>query len=347
MRAARWHARGDVRVEDVPEPAPSAGEAVVAVAWCGICGTDLEEYLDGPVGIPVDAPHPLSGRRAPIVLGHEVVGTIVQPAADGSGPPAGARVVPDVVVGCGSCWWCRRHQEGLCERLAVRGLQADGGLAERMAATASTCVQVPDELPLDHAALAEPTAVAVRAVRKLPAPVGARALVLGAGTVGLLVAQVLRRAGARHVAVVDPDPRRLDLARALGVDETGAPGELDGIWADAVVECAGAPGLAAEAVRRTRAGGTTVLVGFHPGPAAVDLVDLVLGEKHVVGSAAHLWDEDVAVAVDLLARGHVDVRPLITHRIELADVVAGGLTRLADRDDGALKILVTPGAAHA
>ncbi len=342
MLAARWHGRGDVRVEDVAEPRPRADEAVIAVSWCGICGTDLEELREGPIAIPCGAPHPLSGQQAPIVLGHEVVGVVLEPAADGSGPPAGTRVVPDVVVGCCSCWWCVRHQEGLCERLAVRGLSADGGLAERMAARASTCVPIPEGLADDVAALAEPTAVAVRAVRKLPTAVGADVLVVGAGTVGLLVTQVLRAAAARRVTVLEPDATRRTLAVALGANAALAPGELDGDRFDAVIECAGAPGLQGQAVRWTRSGGTTVLVGFHAHPEPIDVADAVLGEKRIVGSAAHLWDEDVAVAVDLLARGTVSVERLITHRVPLAEIVTDGFGALADPTSGALKVLVHP-----
>jgi (R,R)-butanediol dehydrogenase / meso-butanediol dehydrogenase / diacetyl reductase len=92
MRAARWHGRHDVRVEEVPVPEPQPDQALVAVEWCGICGTDLEEYKEGPVSIPVGEPHPLTGRKAPVTLGHEIVGRVVEPARDGSGPPKGARV---------------------------------------------------------------------------------------------------------------------------------------------------------------------------------------------------------------------------------------------------------------
>jgi (R,R)-butanediol dehydrogenase / meso-butanediol dehydrogenase / diacetyl reductase len=162
MRAARWHGRHDVRVEEVPVPEPQPDQALIEVEWCGICGTDLEEYNDGPVSIPVGEPHPLTGRKAPLTLGHEIVGCVVKPARDGSGPLEGARVIPDVVLGCGECYWCRRHQEGLCVGHAVVGLHTDGGLAEYVASTARTCVLVPDTLEADVATLAEPTSVAAR-----------------------------------------------------------------------------------------------------------------------------------------------------------------------------------------
>ena len=220
--AARWHARGDVRIEDVPRPVPAPDEALVQVLWCGICGTDLEEYREGPIAIPV-VPHPRRGSVAPIVLGHEIVGVVHTAAADGSGPPAGTLVIPDVVIGCGTCSWCLRHEEGLCPSLAVRGQTEDGGLAEYMVARASTCLQVPDGVPAEHAALTEPTAVAVRALRKLDRLVGARITVVGAGAVGQLVARVAAASGARVELVVDTRPARRERAQRGGATETLDP----------------------------------------------------------------------------------------------------------------------------
>lgn len=348
MRAARWHGRRDIRVDEVPTPIPRSDQALIEVEWCGICGTDLEEYTDGPVTIPEEA-HPLTGRRAPITLGHEIVGRVAQPAQDGSGPPEGTRVIPDVVLGCGKCWWCRRHEEGLCVRHAVVGLHADGGLAEYVASTAATCVPVPDGLDADVAALAEPTSVAVRAVRKVTYPVGSSVLVVGAGTIGLLVTQVARNSGAGTIVAVDTKPRRRDLALALGADFASEPDGLEkplseatqGVGPDVVIECSGVPGLARRAIRLTRRGGTAVLVGIHAKEEPFDLLDTVLGEKRIVGSAAHLWDEDVATAVDLLARGRIDGRPLLTTRLPLERVVEG-IGILEEPASDALKVLITP-----
>lgn len=336
MRAARWYAAGDVRVDEVPVPVPHEDEALVEVSWCGICGSDLEEYADGPVVIP----------RGPLTLGHEVVGRVVRPAPDGSGPGAGTRVVVDVVDGCGRCWWCLRHEEGLCPDLRVRGLSADGGLAGQMSARAARLVPVPDALPDDLAALAEPLAVAVRALGKCGSVLGRTVAVLGGGTVGQLVARVARAVGAAHVVVVDPQESRRWIADEAGADLVLAPEDralaaaLSPTGVDIVIECAGRPGLAAVAVALVRRGGTVVLLGVTPGPSTLDLLDLVLGEKVVLGSAAHRWDDDVRTAVHLLASGTVRVDDLVTARIPLAEVVTQGLHVLRDRPSEALKILV-------
>jgi (R,R)-butanediol dehydrogenase/meso-butanediol dehydrogenase/diacetyl reductase len=353
MHAARWHGQRDVRVDEVPIPNPEPHQALVEVEWCGICGTDLEEYESGPVNVPVEEAHPLTGQRAPITLGHEIVGTVVKPARDGSGPSEGARVIPDVVLGCGEGWWCKRHQEGLCARHAVVGLHTDGGLAEYVASTAATCVPVPPNLSADVAALAEPTSVAVRALRKLPYPIGSTLLVVGAGTIGLLLIQVARTSGAGTIVAVDTNPKRRELALLMGADLAPEPDELEeilleatgGIGPDAVFECSGVPGLAGEAIRLVRRGGTVVLVGFHNEEESFDLLDTVLGEKRIVGSAAHLWDEDVATAVDMLSRGQIDGEPLLTTRVSL-ERIDEGFAALKDSTAEALKVLVTPGVIH-
>lgn len=338
MLAARWHGRLDIQIEQVPVPDPSDDEALVRVLWVGLCGSDLEEYVDGPIVIP-----------GPVTLGHEIVGTVAVPARDGSGPPAGVVVVVDVVTGCGDCHWCQRHEEGQCPRLRVTGLDVDGGLAEFVVGKARRLVAVPAGLDPMHAALAEPLAVAVRAVRKLGSVQGRGGIVVGGGTIGLLVAQVLRHAGASPVVIVEPsDERRavaarLDLLTCWAETEMSRTAETAPMFmtrgVDFVVECSGADGAAGEAIRRTRCGGSTVLLSVTASRQSIDTTDAVLGEKTILGSAAHMWDDDVVPAVALLARHVVDIQPLITHTVPLADSQVA-FSVLADRSQHALKILI-------
>lgn len=350
MRAARWHGALDIRVEDVPTPRPGSGDVLVRVERAGICGTDLVEYLSGPVSIPVGWPHPTSGRQAPLTLGHELVGTVVYLGAEVTGLAVGDRVVPNVVVGCGLCWWCTRHQEKLCPKVAVRGFNDDGGLAELIVSEARSCVRVPEHVDLNVAAFAEPVAIVVRALAKAPPLAGSVVAVLGAGVIGQLVTQLALGAGAVTVLAVDPVPSRQLLAAGWGAmacepeDAIERIGDLsDGRGADVVIECAGVPGALASAVELSRPGGTVVLLGFHAGTEPVPLPALVLEERTLTGSAGHLWDVDVASAVALLSRGAVDVLPLLSAVVPLSDVVDGGFERLRlDRE--ALKILADPTA---
>lgn len=338
MSAVRWRGRRDVRLERVAVPVPADAQALVRVLWAGLCGSDLEEYLHGPVVI-----------RGPVTLGHEIVGVVEAPAADGSGPAAGTVVVVDVVTGCGACYWCDRHEEGLCPDLMVIGQDSDGGLAEYVAARADRLVVVPPGLDPKLAALAEPTAVAVRAARKLGAVMGRGVALIGGGTIGLLLGQLLRAAGAEPVVVVEPSSSRLALIERLG---------LAGVWADtaearrqellarfpargldAVIECSGADGAADEALGLVRAGGVGLILGVFPDRQPMDLKTLVLGERTLIGSAAHMWDDDVVPAVALLASGAVDAGALISHTLPLSRAKEA-FDLLADPSAGTLKVLI-------
>lgn len=347
MRAARWHGALDVRVEEVPTPRPGPDEVLVRIERAGICGTDVEEYLAGPVSIPVGWRHPTSGRQAPLTLGHELIGTVVETGVEITEPVHG-RVVPNIVVGCGQCWWCVRHQEGLCPKVSVRGLNADGGFAEYLACDARTSVAVPERVDLDVAAFTEPVAIAVRAIAKVPMLVGSVVAVVGAGVIGLLVAQLAMVGGAVTVLAVDPVRRRRELASSWGAvacepdQAVEQIAELsDGRGADLVLECSGAPGTLASTIELSRPGATVVLVGFHAGMEPVPLLPVVLGERKLIGSTGHLWDVDIVSAVALLARETLDVLPMLSAIVPLTDVVAGGFERLRV-DPDVLKILVDP-----
>jgi len=346
MTALRWHARADVRLDEVPVPSRAPGEVLIEVSRVGLCGTDLEEYRDGPLDIPVDVPHPLTGRVAPITLGHEVVGVVVE--SDPAGPPVGTFVVPDVVVGCGVCWWCQRHEPGQCPRLSVRGMHSDGGLARFMVADAASCIPLPPDLLPDVAVFSEPAAVAVRAFRKAGDVAGAVLCVQGAGAVGTLLAQLALASTAAVVVVVDPDEGRRAILAAAGAAcfsvEDAAAGVAalsGGRGADVVFECSGAARAPRQATAITRPGGTVVLVGFGPAELTVDWLPLVLGERRLIGSAAHVWDVDVRAAVSLIARGVLDPGVITSATVPLERAIVDGFERLVAYPR-APKILVDP-----
>jgi len=346
MLAVRWHARGDVRVEEVPPPAPPGpGEVQLKVSWCGICGTDLEEWLSGPLFIPAAAPHPVTGARAPVILGHEFAGEVVAVGAAVTALLPGQRVAVDAIVFCGTCHWCLRGEVTRCPDLGSLGLHGDGGLAPLCNAPARMCLPVPDTVADDEAALAEPLAVAVRALRRGGLRPGERVAVVGAGAVGLMAVQAARAFGADRVVVIEPRPERRALATRLGADGAVPPGDAAALQADVAVECAGTPGAVQAALQALRYGGRAVLVGITAEQATVAPLDLVRGERSLIGSLSHVWDEDFRVALQLLGRGAVQAAPLITDRIPLGAAVSGGLALLRDEPDKHLKILVRPGEA--
>lgn len=336
MRAARWYGARDVRVESMDRPRPRVGQVLVAVEMVGLCGTDVEEYVAGPVDIP---PALTSG----LTLGHEVVGRVAE--CPGGEIAVGTRVIPDVVQGCGHCRFCRRHEPGLCAQLVVLGLQADGGLAEYLLADASTCIAVDEALAPRAAVFAEPLSVAVRALRKFGDLSGASVAVVGLGTIGNLVVRTAVLRGADALVGIDPLQSRREQGEQAGADTCLHPADVPAHYADhhrapdLVIECAGTASAVSAAVSMAASGGTVVAVGTGDASMALPVRDLVLHEKRLLGSAAHVWDVDVAAAVSLLERRAVDPLPLIARTVALSDVVAEGFERLVD-DPTLGKVLV-------
>jgi (R,R)-butanediol dehydrogenase/meso-butanediol dehydrogenase/diacetyl reductase len=343
--ALRWYGRGDVRLDEVEDPPPPGpGEVRLRVLSCGICGTDVEEYRSGPIFIPSGEPHPLTGRSAPITLGHEFSGEVVAVGAGVDRYRPGDRVAADTLVFCGECYWCKRHRVTLCERLGALGLMADGGLAGLCNAPASTLLPLPAGVTDDAGALAETLAVAVRALRRGRLAVGESVAVVGAGAVGLMALQAAKAGGASTVSVVEPLPERRNLAAALGAHETLVPEEEPEIGADLVLECSGNVRAIGAAVGAARKGGRVVLVGVYGSPGTLDFMRLVGAEKELLGSLSHVYDEDFAAALALLGRGAVRAEPLVSDRVPLGRALEDGLLALMREPEAHLKILIQPGA---
>lgn len=348
MWAARWHGRQDVRLEQVPDPAsPGAGWVTVGVTACGLCGTDVEEYVAGPVVIST-SPNGRTGVGVPVVLGHEVVG-VVTAAGDGVSLHVGTRVAVETTLACGTCAWCRRGETQLCAVGATLGLTGDGGLAELMAAPAASCAPLADEVDDATGVLAEPLSVAVRAVRRAGLRPGESALVMGAGTVGLLVLEVLRHRGAGPVVVTDTLENRRALALTHGAaaavppaDAARAVHELThGAGVDLALEAAGRPSAVVEALDLVRRGGRVVMLGVFDADVPVPARAFVLQEKSLLTSLSHVYDDDFRAAVDMVNAGAVSVAGIVTDRIRLLDVVRSGLEPLVRQPDQHLKIIVT------
>ena len=337
MLAAVFHGRRDIRVEEWPAPPrPPAGWVTVAITYCGICGTDIDEYLHGPIVIPT-APHPLTGAHVPLVLGHEGAGVVVAAGA-GSGIDPGTRVGLENSLGCGHCAACLSGNRQLCPQLAVMGLMMDGALAERVNVPAYMCADLPKGLPDEAGALAESLSVAVRAVRRAGSVAGIDVQVFGAGTIGLMAAQVARSAGARSVTVRDPSAARLERAAAMGF-EVAPPGPGGG-RVPVVFECTGTAAGFAGSLSATTKSGVTVVLGVHDRPREIDLVALLLDERVVLASLSHAMQDDYIPAVELLHEGKVDFESLITDRVPLQNAVDRGFEPLVADPESHLKVLI-------
>ncbi len=352
MKAAVWHGREDVRIMQVNEPPPPPpGQVQVAVSWCGICGTDLHEYFSGPIYIPVGAPHPLTGVRAPVITGHEMAGRVVTVGEGVEQFAVGDRVAACPIIGCLRCRWCKSGSMAQCDQVAFMGTSWTGGaLAERLNLHAYQCYHLPSSLPDEVAAMVEPFASTARAVVNAAVGPEDNVAIVGPGPIGLmsLMAAIIR--GARQVVVVGKSDRRLELAQHCGatsVIDSRRENPLErareltgGDGFDVVVECGGQPDSAQLAGQLTRTRGRLVVMGVFDQPAPLDLTDLVFREKTVVGSMSGYgyFKESIAMMTDKRFRGE----SLITRRIGLEDLVEGGLRALLTEKGKHVKIIVSP-----
>lgn len=349
MKAARFHGQKDIRIDDIPEPELRPGAVKIAVAWCGICGTDLHEYLEGPIFIPAPGhPHPLSHEEAPVTMGHEFSGTVQAVAEDVTDVAVGDNVVVEPYFVCGECAPCQAGNYNLCTRLGFIGLAGGGGgLSEKVVVDRRWVHKIGD-IPLDVAALIEPLSVAHHAALRSGATAGEVALVGGAGPIGLLVAAVLKGLGVRTI-VSELSAARKETARSSGVaDHVLDPSSENvrervleltgGIGADIGFECAGVDAVLDTLLDSVRPGGVVVNVSIWGHPATVDMQKLVLKEIDLRGTIAYVRDHEAVIK--LVRDGVVDLTPFITRRIALDDLVSEGLTTLIDHNDTAVKILV-------
>ena len=351
MRAARFHGRGDIRVEDVPEPVVRPGTVKVEVEWCGICGTDLHEYLDGPIFAPTaDAPHALTGESIPITLGHEFAGVVAEVGAGVADVAVGDRVVSEPYIVCGRCDACTTGRYNVCASLGFVGLSGGGGGFSQYVVAERRWIHPLGDLGTDVGALIEPLAVAYHAVRLSGARPEHAALVFGAGPIGLVTTAALKAVGVEQVLVVEPAAVRKQKATVAGADVVIDPREADvvalvteltgGRGADVSFECAGIDQVLKTAVQSTRAGGTCVNVAIWGHEASVAMNDLVFREITLLGSLAYA--DDHPATIEMVASGKVDPFQFITGRIELDDIVEQGFRALIDHKEENVKILVKP-----
>ncbi|QXJ24293.1 2,3-butanediol dehydrogenase [Actinomadura graeca] len=341
MKAAVWYRARDVRVEDVPSAAPGPGEVAVTVAYCGICGSDLHEYADGPHAIPVGTPHPESGRAAPLTLGHEFSGTVAEVGPGVTGFSPGDRVAVEPHYRCGDCARCRAGEYNLCRHFGFAGLMGDGGLAERAVVPSYMLHRLPDGVSLDQAALFEPAAVALHSIRRSGLRDGESVAVVGLGPIGLLVVRLAARYGAGRIVASDPSGARRDLALRLGATEVVDAGALPAGEADVAFEAVGTEGTLRDCLGATRRGGRVVLVGLG-GTFAFDAFALVNNEQSIIGTVGY---RDVhPELIRLVAEEGMDFTPIVTSTVPLADVVRDGFETLLDRGSPQeeIKVLVRP-----
>ncbi|MEE2768942.1 MAG: zinc-binding dehydrogenase [Actinomycetota bacterium] len=343
MRAALITGVGQLELREFPDPEPSPNGAVVDIAFCGVCGTDLHAFQSG-------APY------NPAICGHEWTGTVTSIGREVSRFSEGDRVVVGVPPACGSCDPCQAGQASYCSTSFLVALGRDplapphGGFAPRIAV--GTNRLLPANAALDDETLAqvEPAAVAFHAVRRSGIRLGDTAVIQGAGPIGLLTLQLVRASGAGEIIVVEPNERRQNLARELGANVTVTPAEAEavtqdrttGLGADVVYECVGRPETVQDAVDLVRRGGSVCLIGLSDGDAPITPRTWLIKEVSVTSAIAYVH-EDFEMAMGMMADGRVRVGPLHTSTVGL-DGLADALSDLGSGSSEHIKVLVDPHA---
>ncbi|KAF1816931.1 L-iditol 2-dehydrogenase [Eremomyces bilateralis CBS 781.70] len=353
MKAAQFHGARDIRISSVPVPTPKSNQVLVDIEWCGICGSDLHEYLKGPLVIPTEEnPHKITGEALPVTLGHEFCGRISW-APDGSELKVGQPVMVDPRLYCTSCLQCENTRTNMCQQWGFLGLSGTGGgLSETVAVDANACHVLPEGVDLRFAALIEPLTVARHALKSSGLKFESLSvLVLGGGPVGVAVAMDLKVHGTHQIIVSEPSLNRrnqvakycdaaLDPMEALIADEcrklTGGTG------VDVVFDCAGVMPALRTGFDALRNQGTYVNVAGWGSPLTVPMEFFQL--KEIVFRASMSYDEEdfVEVVKDFTTGRFPAVEDMVTSRIKLEDVAQRGFEELVQNKDYHIKILVTP-----
>jgi 2-desacetyl-2-hydroxyethyl bacteriochlorophyllide A dehydrogenase len=316
MRAAIIDAPAKIRVGSIPDPTPQSDELVIRVGACGICGTDLHI---------VDGDSPLA--RYPVVPGHELAGEVVavgtRVAQSRDGVKVGTRVAIQPNIYCGHCEFCRTGHENLCLNYTAVGVTINGGFAEYVTVPAANAYVLPDTMTIREAALIEPASCAVHGMHSLAPKSGDTFLIVGAGTMGLLLLQLALRGGASRVAVVDVNTQRLARAEQLGATRTQTNIksllEDEPLGFDCVIDATGVPSVIEAAFAVVKRGGKFLVFGVAPHEASISLSPFRIynDEIKIVGSMALLFS--FQSALDLISGGIIDTQAMLTAALPLED----------------------------
>ena len=340
MRAAVFHGPDrPMRVEEIPTPSPGPGEVLIRVAGCGVCHTDLH-YIDH--GTP-------TFKKPPLVLGHEISGTVEEVAADVTRHGVGDRVLLAAVTSCGACDACREGRENICANAQMLGNNVDGGYAEYVVAPAKDTFALPEQIPLEEGSIiADAITTPYHAVvNRGRVRQGDAVVVFGCGGVGLNVVQMAAAMGARVIAV-DIAADKLAWAEKLGAEAILDPSSVDqvdkalrsltGGGADVAFEVVGKPSTQEQALASLKTGGRAVFVGYSADAMTLNAGRVMFRELEVVGSLG-CRPVDYPRVIEMVRQGRIQLTPPVTHRFPLEQIEAALQTL---RSGDAIRVVVTP-----
>jgi len=333
MRAAVYEGEGRLVVRDVPDPTPAPDEVLIEVEACGVCGSDVQ-IINVPPGHP---------STPPVIIGHEFVGWVRAAGSLVFDAAIGARVVVDPDPKCGACDSCRAGRPANCVNIVALGVHRDGALARYVTAPANSVYPISPDIPAELAALVEPLACVVNGTNRAAIRPGESAVVFGAGAIGCLFIAVLRASGAARIVAVEPSAYRASVARAVGADVVVTPEEwatrrveLMPGGADVVVDAVGS--VLPQAIEAAAMGARVVIFGMN-GNARPEVHQVEIVEKGLAILGSYISNFTFPAAIRLVESGQLNLAPMITATIPLAETVAG-IARI--RSGEAVKIVIKP-----
>jgi 2-desacetyl-2-hydroxyethyl bacteriochlorophyllide A dehydrogenase len=346
----------DYRWEEAPVPHAGLGEVVIEVGACGICASDVKCYTGAPL-FWGDADRE-GYVQGPVIPGHEFIGTVVElgeGAAEKYGLKLGDKAISEQIVPCGNCRYCQRGQYWMCQVHDIYGFRktVQGGWTHRMRFPAKARVyRVPDSVPMWQAALIEPLACSIHAVERGEIQLGDTVVIAGAGTLGLGMVATARLKNPARLIVLDMSEKRLEIARALGADETMNPASedvvsnvldlTDGYGCDVYIEATGHPNAVRQGLRMIRKLGTFVEFSVMREPVTVDWT--IIGDtKELTIHGSHLGPYCYPIAIEMIAKGKIEVSRIVTHRLPMRDYLEG--LELVRSAKDSIKVLLEPETA--
>lgn len=351
MLALKYYKKNDMRLEDVPIPEAGKGEVRIKVGYAAICGTDIEEYLYGPLWVSQDEPHPLTGKKAPLSLGHELSGYIDEVGEGVDQFNIGDRVAVYPIIYCGECDNCKKGNYEICKSIGCVGLSMDGGFEEYCVIPARNVFKVPDNVKLEHAALTEPVGFCTNTLALSDVQLGDDVIVFGAGGIGLICTQIAKAAGAKNVIVIARNPLRLQAAKDLGADyvfDVTKEGYLEkvmeitnGNGADVVIEATGSIKVIDQVFEVSKVGGTITLASVFFEDATFDLKKIVNAGRKVIGAVAHK-PIHFQQALKMMSDGRVNVAPMAQSIVPLKNAIEDGFKEYINNKKNYIKMIIKP-----
>ncbi|HRK53393.1 MAG TPA: 2,3-butanediol dehydrogenase [Cyclobacteriaceae bacterium] len=346
MKAARWYAAKDIRVEEAKIPTPNDNQVKIEVKFTGICGSDLHEYTHGPQLIPVDKPYPLNGHQGTTTLGHEFSGVVEAVGKNVTNVKKGDRVTVEPIFRNPESPFITTGEYNLSEPLGFVGLTSNGGFAKYTVVEDYMVHKMPDKMTFEQGAIVEPAAVAAYAIHQSGMKMGDTVLITGAGPIGLLTVQVAVATGASQIFVSDISENRLKKAKEVGATHTfdardkDIPQkikELTGYGVDVFIDAAGVQASFDTGINSLRNGGTAVIVALFAKEVTHNALNHTLRELTIKGTAAYrnIFPQTIA----LINSGRLPVEKLITSVISLDEIVEKGFEALVN-DPSEVKVLV-------